>query len=347
MISIKDINIFIITKNRPGFIKDAINSLILQTVKPDKIIILDNSDNNETKILINKMNSPGLDHFHTSGKFGNYSKAKLLTNRKYVLLFHDDDILNQRYLETVLEVLNHYRNVSLVCSNYESFNDLSFPILQNMKNSHYLFRNRNQFAKHLYLCERVAFASAVYSSEYFKKSVLRYKRFGKFNDWPFLVECVGSGRVILLNDPISIYSRIHDGNDSVTNFNILDVSQVANWDIYFTEYLSGRSKFLKNMYSQRATRFALGKLTTVKDASVDDLEDLFKVNGIRLIKNLDEFNFYDTFFNQVFLPKFSQLNYVENTYFKRSLFAGLKKRLFFEIDIRFQIFQYNRTHFLS
>ena len=235
--------------------------------------------------------------------------------------------------------------MSLVCSNYESFNDLAIPILQNMNNGHYFFRNKNQFAKHLYFCERVAFASAVYSSENFKKSVSHYEKFGKFNDWPFLVECVGSGGAILLNDPISVYSRIHDGNDSVTNFNILNLSQVANWDVYFTEYLSGRPKFLKNMYSQRATRFALGKLTIVKNASVDELEGLFKVNGIRLIKNLDEFNFYDTFFYEVFFPRFSQLNYEGNTYSKGSLLAGLKKRLFFEIDIRFQIFQYNRDNF--
>lgn len=101
------------------------------------------------------------------------------------------------------------------------------------------------------------------------------------------------------------------------------------------------------MYSQRTTRFALGKLATAKDATVDELENLFKVNGIRLIKNLDEFNFYDTFFNNVFFPRFSQLNYKGYAYSKRSLFDGLKKRLFFEIDIRFQIVQYNRRHFLS
>jgi glycosyltransferase involved in cell wall biosynthesis len=48
MITIRDLDVFILTKNRPHFLSEAIQSLLAQTICPDRLTLLDNSDDNET-----------------------------------------------------------------------------------------------------------------------------------------------------------------------------------------------------------------------------------------------------------------------------------------------------------
>lgn len=340
MITIRDLDVFILTKNRPHFLSEAIQSLLAQTICPDRITILDNSDDNETFKLVQKVNSTDLIHCRTSGKFGNYLKAKELTDRKYVLLFHDDDILNQRYLELAIAAINQYKNISLVCSNYTAFEDGVSLNVGDMKSTHFLLRNKKQFAKHMYLAERIAFASAIYAANNFIMGITHYQRFGKWNDWPFLVEAIDSGSAVLFNDPVSLFSRVHEGNDSVTNFNTVNLSQIVNWDQYFLQYLTPKSKFVKYLYAQRATRFALGKCSTIEDVLPVHLKIEFEKRGLIFVSNQNDFEYYDRFFYSYFITRYLKINYVAFIGCKFTLFDANIRQIYFNLSLWRQIVLY-------
>lgn len=316
-INVEDIDVFIYTKNRPTFLQRAIQSLLDQSKSPDRITILDNSTNKDTEIMVFKLQNSILNYVNTIGQFGNYEKAKQLSTRKYVMVFHDDDVLNLQYLERVLIVLNRYKEINLVCSQYTSFysdNEIDNSI---MSGSHFRLTSKKKFAKYMYFCEGIAFSSAIYKGEYFRHSSSRYEIFGKFNDWPFMLSAVANGTAVILNDKNSVFSRIHADQDSNNIDNFPSLSQIVNWDLFFYNAIKPRARGSRLMMAQRATRYSVSKLSSLLNIDFDlrlieTLNEEFNKHKITLISDETKYVKIDDFINGIYLPRFKLLNSVNN-----------------------------------
>lgn len=242
-IEINDIEIFIPTHNRSFYLVQAIQSLLTQTAGIKSITVLDNDSIDDTEEVVNSFNDIGVKYVKTSGFLGNFNKAQELASKKYVMLFHDDDLLHPKYLEMALKALNKYDDISLIATRSTGFSDENIPnYSENLNEEHYLFKSQQDFAKHMYFIENIAYASAIYRTEDFKKESLEYEKFSKFNDWPFIIKMAAHGSSILFNDFNVSFSRVHAQQDSVTSENYPSFEQIVNWDKFFYDIIQPQKK---------------------------------------------------------------------------------------------------------
>jgi glycosyltransferase involved in cell wall biosynthesis len=341
MITAHDIQLFIFTRNRKEFLIRSIQSLLDQTTAISEIIVLDNSDNSETQNLFADITDHRIKYIRTMGKFGNYEKSLELANKKYVMLFHDDDVLHPDYISHAIKHLNERKNVALIASWSTTFNsdeeiEFTAPI-----ETYYYFRNQNLFARHMYLGEGIAFSSAIYKTSNFLKTKSNYTSFGKYNDWPFLVNSIGNGSAVLLADSSLLYSRVHPDQDSVTRSNPLDLHQIVNWDSFFHARFGMKKFIYQKILNQRATRFASGKYQfelgnhDLNARQIELLSKEFTQKNLELIIDQQTYRKIDRFFYERFIPIFMKKNLVETQNARVQRFRKFPIRYFSEFSLLF------------
>ena len=100
--TIDDIDIFILTHNRADYLEETIRSVIRQTEPVKVFYVLDNESTDHTEEVAARYASCGCRYVKTSGRYGNFFKAQELAAGKYVLTFHDDDLLHPEFFEKML-----------------------------------------------------------------------------------------------------------------------------------------------------------------------------------------------------------------------------------------------------
>ena len=184
----------------------SIESLLNQSAGVSKITVLDNESTDNTLSAVERFSSRGVRYIRTKGFLGNFKKAQEIASGKYVMLFHDDDILHPLYLELALQVLNEKDDISLITTRYTEFFDDDFPGMpESIVSDYYYFEKQKDFASHMYFLERIPYATALYRTVDFKETAIEYEKFNKFNDWPFLVKMSGYGNTVLFDDPSLFY----------------------------------------------------------------------------------------------------------------------------------------------
>lgn len=125
MYTIDDIDVYVITHNRERFIGQTLDSLINQTVKVAHLTVLDNESTDNTDKIVKKYQKYGVKYLKTYGHYGNFFKAQELTvknDTKFVMTFHDDDLLHPQFFEKVLLAINNYKNkISFIASSFTWF----------------------------------------------------------------------------------------------------------------------------------------------------------------------------------------------------------------------------------
>lgn len=97
------ISIIIATKNRPIKIRDCLRSIFYSTYKNFEVVILDQSDNNLTKSIVNKYHNKKIHYY----KLNYNSKSKALncgiskTNGETVAFTDDDCVVDKNWLENI------------------------------------------------------------------------------------------------------------------------------------------------------------------------------------------------------------------------------------------------------
>lgn len=247
------IKVFITTYNRPLMLQEAIVSLLSQK-GIGYITVLDNGDNPQTKQICAEYSR--CKYVKTTGFLGNYKKARELADKDYLMLFHDDDLLHPQYLEFAQSLIEKYQP-ALITTRYTRFygdNIQSMPL--EIKKDFYLFDNQKEMVRYMLGVEGVAYAPAIYRRDCFLKEDLEYDKFGKFNDWPFMVKMGFHGKTIITADENIFYARIHSGQDTRNNNTSLTGQQIINWDKFFYNILGGDPltaksyHFLKSKYLQ-------------------------------------------------------------------------------------------------
>lgn len=118
-------SLIIATKDRPNDIDNLLNTIIMQTVVPNEIFIIDSSINNDTREIIKikgnnlplyyKKSLPGLTHQRNVGIA--YAKGE-------IIFFLDDDmLLDRKYFEELIKIFNSQENIGGVYGNIISKTD--------------------------------------------------------------------------------------------------------------------------------------------------------------------------------------------------------------------------------
>ncbi len=99
------------TYHRPDLLEEALRSAVKQKTKNFEIIVVDNESaiNQETDELMKRYAKkyPFISYYRNNanlGMVGNWNRCIELSNRKWTVMLHDDDLLEEDYLETVLPI---------------------------------------------------------------------------------------------------------------------------------------------------------------------------------------------------------------------------------------------------
>ena len=117
--STPSVSVSIPTYNRPVFVEQAIRSCLAQTYQDFEIVVSDNSTNNETESLVQRIGSSKIRYFRNPGNLGSFQNLTLAVERtqgRYVKLLMDDDLMKPRSLERSVAIMESHPRVGVVMS---------------------------------------------------------------------------------------------------------------------------------------------------------------------------------------------------------------------------------------
>lgn len=101
------LDLFVLTFNRAHFLKDTIENLLCQTFKDYELTVLDNGSTDNTKEMV-ALFGEKVKYIGANKNYGatwNFQRAIDTANKKYTMMFHDEDMLYPGYLEYAVELL--------------------------------------------------------------------------------------------------------------------------------------------------------------------------------------------------------------------------------------------------
>lgn len=105
------------TYNRPESLKNAIQSVLLQTFDDFELLIHDNSNSDESQNIVNKISDPRiiyLRHSENQGMLGNWNSLVFASTGKYIKFLNDDDSFAPNCLQKFHEAIQEYGEVATV-----------------------------------------------------------------------------------------------------------------------------------------------------------------------------------------------------------------------------------------
>lgn len=295
---LSDIKIFIPTFNRPEFLRESIRSLVCQTAGCPDITVYNNGTLKETSDVINEFKVFGVKEVKSKGGLLECMDSVLNhINTPYVMFFHDDDILNSKYLEYALEALNTYDNIAFITTRLLNFNSEETINKAPATEDHFLFTSQEDFANYMYLYESIAMQTAIYKTNLLKQYPRRFDEYGKFFDWPYLVQLSGFGNVVLMNCRRMFNVRRHKSQWSNDKNSYWQEQHLINWHKQFAEamHYNDINSAGHKIFSIKFEKLISAQYTCFCSNNNDDLEQKQKMlkNAINQIGINEKDEFYN------------------------------------------------------
>jgi len=219
----KNIQVYILSRNRPNYLREALDSVLKQNHSLIKfeIIISDNSNNEDVRSMIDKdYHQKNIKYIRRSGTTSLMGHVQLVVselNTEYAVIFHDDDILYPDYMNVMSSFLNNNDVVAVGC-NGMNFSDNVLDSKLRIRNlsSSIKFNNEKDFLER-YLPGNggcAAHPCYMYRTKYLKQAMIKAPFKGKHFDVGILSSLLNYGTIVWLTKPL-IYYREHTSNLSV------------------------------------------------------------------------------------------------------------------------------------
>ncbi|KAA5822447.1 glycosyltransferase family 2 protein [Algibacter amylolyticus] len=223
--------------NDGKFIIEAVDSILSQTVKAEKIIIIDDGSDIETKKVLKGIKNDSVQVIcqENKGVCKTRNIAINLANTDYILNLDADDYFEDTFIEKALEILNNNLNIGVVGCYYKTFtnNNLGKEIIKPLGGAvkNFLFKNNglgtSMFRKKCW--EQV--------SGYDETMVNGYE------DWEFWISILKNNwKMYIIPEPLFTYRIKKISRDS---------KAFANYDMELRTYIYNKHKqvYLDNFES--------------------------------------------------------------------------------------------------
>jgi glycosyltransferase involved in cell wall biosynthesis len=248
------IAVILMTKDRPLMAEEALDSILNQSDSDFHLIVSDNSEFNDfEKICKDKYQS--IEYRKRTPVIPSYHQHAIVVSKevkeKFVLLFHDDDILYPDYIKSVRQVISSGGGVSCVSANahYMINNIIDSETMIKVKKD-IIISSKEEFANYYFAPWTVGVAPL---SGYLVRTnclvrVLESssEALGKYSDFLYLSHLIDDGPIVWIAHPHLAY-RIHSGQDnySISRADRLKIMALfkKNPDIYGDDILH-RYRFL-------------------------------------------------------------------------------------------------------
>ena len=225
----QNIQFYILSRNRPDYLRVTLDSLLKQNHSLIKfeIIISDSSDNEDVYKMINEdyahKNIRYIKRIGVTSHMGHTQLVVSELNSEYSVIFHDDDILHPDYMTVMSSFLSKNDAAAIGCNCMNFKDDISDPkkfldpkLRINNLSSPIIFNNEKDFLER-YLPGNdgnAPFPSYMYRTKFLKQAMLKIPVTGKHADVSILSSHLNYGTIVWLEKPL-MYYRIHDSNDTV------------------------------------------------------------------------------------------------------------------------------------
>lgn len=218
------VDIIIPTYNREYLLWETLNSVLLQTLHPKRLIIVDSSSNNSVKALIDSYRSKFKEveiiiDFYYQKKNGVSAARNFGINKAtsdYILFLDSDDLIRPSYFAEFFSYYSHvhtqntvaYTSLELIDEQGNSLEDLLAPlfsyhtgnIYNELLTSNFFMRNLAQvlFPRHV-LAKDIRFDESLLSGE----------------DWDFILRVANSNEFNIIDKRLFLFRRhqLNTGND--------------------------------------------------------------------------------------------------------------------------------------
>ncbi|GGK60769.1 MULTISPECIES: glycosyltransferase family 2 protein [Flavobacteriaceae] len=142
--------------NDEEYVLSAVNSILKQTILPEKIIVIDDGSDDITKAILSKINNDIIEVIlqDNLGVCKARNKAIDLANTEYILTLDADDFFESTFIEKAIYILNNNKEVGIVGCHTRSFNSLGIELKINLKKgstvNDLLFENKGASASSMY-----------------------------------------------------------------------------------------------------------------------------------------------------------------------------------------------------
>ena len=209
------LDVILLTYNRAEFFRKALISICEQTYQDFTIKIFNNGSTDNTKqvyeeIISNypqrKFKYMELHENHQDDYF--IQKKNDFITAKYVIVFHDDDLMHPNYLEYAMDIIKHHSDI-VILGGKTKISKQPERLIWDTPNRNYKLWLTRDFILNYMIGDIFAFPSIIYRSELYKKTKFKHDLYGNRGDVPLLVDISKYGKICLLETRFLHY-RIHE-----------------------------------------------------------------------------------------------------------------------------------------
>ena len=222
------ITICLTTYNRPNYLKIAIDSIIEQSFEEFALIILDNGSDNRTSELIASYNDSRISYVKNQKNEREFiNQAFTYSNNKYLMLTHDDDVMNSNFLKNQIKILENDEEIGVLASRINLIDDdgnelnrIRPRILQNR-----LWLEKEFIKEYFFRGDIIPCPTCIFRSDIISANNLKYNfEVGQAVDLFLLFKInLLDTKIFLTKTPLYNY-RIHKNQDSELNRINLEIS---------------------------------------------------------------------------------------------------------------------------
>lgn len=270
-----DLTVYVLTRNRLDLLGETLISIMNQTYKKFDLIVSDNSTNSATKTFLETYScKEPIKYIKRNGKLSGIEHLNLILSEvvtKYLMIFHDDDIMLPDMVEKLYTCLSTHSNlVAVACNAYMLKGDI-FTLDKIVGTKDVMYDTTDKMVKNYMRRKDVPlFPSYMYNMDILKEERLHYNRGQKYADAAFICSLLLKGKIFFISQPL-FYYRIHSLQDS-HSFDSKGYSQLYH-------YLIDISSFSK--YDKDITFF---RLYNIYWNYVSNRNELSSYTFFRLVK---------------------------------------------------------------
>lgn len=214
-----DISVCILSYNRPAFLRDALLSVLSQTVQPKNIRIYDNGSEPDVRAAVSDLLEGGVEWVGAEKNGGanwNFHRAMRGDDSQFVMTLHDDDRLLPDFLETQVSLLQAYPALAAIsCNGYyiDVFGNRTGATLRALDGEALRYLSCSGDIAMQYADNScIPLSPAIYRRQLANAIAIR-EDFGKVCDAVYFCDLADNGGVAYQNRPL-YECRIHGGQDS-------------------------------------------------------------------------------------------------------------------------------------
>lgn len=274
-----DISVIVPIYNAEKYLKKCIDSLVNQTKKEIEFILINDGSTDSSENIIKNYNDKRIKYFKNKnqgiGKTRNFGIDK--ATGKYIMFLDSDDYLDKNACKYLFNKIEKERLDIVVCDFYKDVDGkIEKERIPSFKNSS-LEENSE-----LLLNINLAPWNKIYRSRLIKENKIKFVENLKYEDAPFVTECLLKAEKIGKIDKFLNYYVIHKNSETTTRdkkmFDIIKIVDIIRSQYKDSKYIDTVNTLTIKILVNYTIQQRENKNTKEKNKFIDEVFDYLKKN---------------------------------------------------------------------